>query len=94
MTRIIYEGRVFQCVDKLPVYKPSHFSSGLSELLRIVRPVVAPLTNQVKGQAPSRILPPSNIICKKLTINRENSGISPKRHQIRVPQIDSIGVDV
>ena len=42
----------------------------------------------------SDLLPPSNIICKKLTINRENSGILPKRHQIRVPQIDSIGVDV
>ena len=60
----------------------------------IVRPVVAPLTNQVQGQAPSRILPPSNIICNDLTINDENSGISPKRHHIRVPQIDSIGIDV
>ena len=35
------------------------------------------------------ILPASQIICKEVTMARENSGISTKRHQIRVPQLET-----
>ena len=45
------------------------------------------------GQDCSRcngILPLSQIIRKEVKMNREHSGISPKRHQIQVPQIESM----